>query len=391
MVEGEVTRGENLRVPPWPIWDEEEERNLLSVLRSGKWGLGGSWVQKFEREFAAYHGCQYGIGCANGTVALKVALRAVGVKSGDEVITSPYTFVSTTSVIIELGAIPVFADINLETLTIEPSEVERRLSEKTRAILPVHIGGCPAEMEGLIEVSRGRDIRIVEDAAQAHGSEYRNRRVGGLGDAGCFSFQSNKLVTAGEGGVITTNDAETAALSRSLINCGRTPTEDWYESVVLGYNYRMSEFAAAVLSAQMKRLDDHMRRREESFRELSILCRGLDGFEWLEVPSYVTRHSHYFIPLTINRNHFGSIDKRRLVSEIVSRGIPCSTGYTVPLSRHRPIVEYLMSRDYAQQELTNVETACRDVIWFPHTILLLHPSEMYHVYRVLRDVSNNNT
>jgi len=388
-----INGGERVRsepYPQWPVWSKEEEAQLIEVLRSGRWGIGGRKVEEFASLFAQYQGCRYGVACMNGSVAIKVALQAVGVEPGDEVITTPYTFIATASSVIELGAVPVFADIEEDGLNIAPESVEDNVTERTKAILPVHIAGYPADMESICRIARSHGLLVVEDAAQAHGSEWKGRRVGGLGELGCFSFQSSKVVTSGEGGAITTNNQELSERCWSLINVGRTRGGDWYQHDVLGYNYRMTEFQAAVLIAQLRRLDQQIERRKTNYELLAGLSRELEGFELIGPPRGATRVNHFFVPLRVRRDVFGSVDKRRIVEALRAEGIPSSPGYTVPLHLHGPIARYLeKNRRRGVNTLINAEAAARDVFWLPHYVLLGSEEDVMDIYRALAKIERH--
>ncbi len=369
--------------PSWPQWGDDEERNLLEVLRSGVWGIGGRNAFEFAAEFASYSGCRYGVPCANGTVALKVALRAVGVGEGDLVVTSPYTFIATASVLLELGAVPVFADLLEGGLHMDVTSVDERL--EPRAVLPVHIAGMPNPMDEIWKLSKEKGIPVVEDAAQAHGSEWKGMRAGSLGTAGCFSFQSSKVMTSGEGGCITTNVEELAELCWSLVNCGRTKTADWYEHELIGYNYRMTEFQAAVLKAQLRRLDEQIERRQRNYRVLLEETASLKALEVMEPPEGTTRFNGYIVPVRIDRSR-SSVDKRKVVEALRAEGIPSSPGYTVPLHRHPGIASYVRSRLKDRPfpvHLPNAEAAVRDVFWLPHVVLLGDEEDVDDVVRAL--------
>jgi dTDP-4-amino-4,6-dideoxygalactose transaminase len=376
--------------PQWPEWSAEEEALLLETLRSGKWGIGGRKVEEFASLFASYQGCRYGVACMNGSVAIKVALQAVGVEPGDEVITTPYTFIATAAAAIELGAVPVFVDIEEDGLNIAPEGVEESITDRTKAILPVHIAGIPADMDSICRIARRHGLKVVEDAAQAHGSEWRGRRVGGLGELGCFSFQSSKVMTSGEGGAITTNIEELSERCWSLINVGRTRGGDWYQHDILGYNYRMTEFQAAVLIAQLRRLDKQVERRQANYELLSGLFRELEGFELIRPPRDATRVNHFLVPIRVRRDVFGDIDKRRIVEALRAEGIPSSPGYTVPLHRHAPIIRYLeRTRSGRVDELRNAEAAARDVFWLPHYVLLGSEEDVMDIYRALDKIERH--
>lgn len=241
----------------WPVFGKAEERRLLHTLRSGKWGkLHGQEVAELENRFAAMHGCKHGIGVVNGTVSLRIGLMAAGLGAEDEVIVPPYTFFSTASAVIEANAVPVFADIDLETFNLDPAAVEAAITPRTRAIIPVHFAGQPADMDAIMAIAGKRNLVVIKDAAHAHGASYKNRPVGSLGHLGSFSFQSSKNLTSGEGGIITTNDHSLAEACRSIHNCGRIPGGLWYEHHVISGNYRLGEFQGAILNAQLDRLEE---------------------------------------------------------------------------------------------------------------------------------------
>ncbi|HEU4754691.1 MAG TPA: aminotransferase class V-fold PLP-dependent enzyme, partial [Armatimonadota bacterium] len=196
--------------PVWPVWDEADCEAVADVVRSGTWFSGtGPRCREFAGYFAELHHARHAVPCSNGTQALEIALRAVGIEAGDEVVTSPYTFIATVSSAININAVPVFADVDPGTLNLHPSSVEAAITPKTRAILAVHIAGCPADLDALGQIARRHNLALIEDAAQAHLAEWNGRRVGAVGQAGTFSFQASKNLNAGEGGVVLTDDDET--------------------------------------------------------------------------------------------------------------------------------------------------------------------------------------
>ena len=251
--------------PSWPVWDERDERAVLEALRSGKWGAhAGTRVTEFGRRFAEFHQAQHAVCVTNGTAALEVALRAVGVGPLDEVIIPPYTFVATATAVLAIGAIPVFCDILPETYLIDAADAERRVTPRTRAIVAVHIAGQPADLDAVGAVAGRHGLKVVEDAAQAHGAAWRGRRVGAIGDAGTFSFQSSKNLNAGEGGVVLSDDRAVAERAWSLANVGRIPDGAWYQHEAMGFNLRLTELQGALLLAQMERLPEQFERRERN-------------------------------------------------------------------------------------------------------------------------------
>ena len=207
---------------------------------------------EFERRFADYHEAKHGIAVVNGTVSLRVALLAAGIEAGDEVIVPPYTFLATATAVVEANATPIFADIELDTFNLDPRAIEAAITPRTKAIIPVHVGGLPVNMDAILDIARRHQLTVIEDAAHAHGAAYRGRRVGAIGQMGSFSFQSTKNLTSGEGGIILTNDDDLAERCRSIHNCGRIAGGAWYEHHVMGGNYRLGEFQGAILNAQMR-------------------------------------------------------------------------------------------------------------------------------------------
>ncbi|MCX8203880.1 MAG: DegT/DnrJ/EryC1/StrS family aminotransferase, partial [Nitrososphaeria archaeon] len=225
--------------------------------------------------------------------------------------------------------------------------------------------------------------------AQAHGSEWRGRRTGSLGTMGCFSFQSSKVMTAGEGGCITTDSDELAELCWSLINCGRTSGKDWFESDLLAYNYRMTEFQAAVLSAQLSRLDRQIEVRQRNYALLLEELEGVDGLEPVRPPEGTTRFNVYMVPLRIDRRRLRNVEKARVVETLRSRGVPASPGYTVPLHQHRGVVKYCESVGAELKPLPNAEAVTRDVLWIPHHALLTDAEGALGIVRAIREVIKN--
>jgi perosamine synthetase len=243
-----------------PVLGEEELRNVVSALRSGWISSLGEFIGEFERAFAAFCGAREGIAVSSGTAALHLALAAVGVGPGDEVLVPSLTFVATANTVRYCGATPVFVDSDPATWGMETGDLEHRLSRRTKAIVPVHLYGHPCDMDPILEVARRRGLAVVEDAAEAHGALYRGRRVGALGAIGCFSFYGNKIITTGEGGMCVTDDPALAERLRLLRDHGMDPKRHYWHEIV-GYNYRMTNLQAAVGVAQVKRLPEFVEKK----------------------------------------------------------------------------------------------------------------------------------
>ena len=321
--------------PAWPVWDQSDVQALQRVLQSGRWdALKGEEVSRFEAEFAAFQGAAHGVAVSNGTVALKLALIAAGVGPGDEVIVPGYTFIATATAALELGAIPVFADVDPESYTLDPDSVAACLTGRTRAIMPVHLGGCPADMDGLLALSRQHGLAVVEDAAQAWGAAWKGAQVGTLGQCGIVSFHASKNLTAGEGGMVLCDDPDTASLVRSLSNCGRHPDGLWYAHYLLGGNYRLSEFQGAVLRSQLQRYPQQLARRQANAAYLTEALAAVDGIAPLCPDARVTDNAYHVYFLKYDAERFGGIDKLRFIAALRAEGIPdLHAGYSLPAYR----------------------------------------------------------
>ena len=364
----------------WPVFGTAEEERLLRVLRSGNWGrLDGLEVSEFEQRFAAMHGCRQAVAVVNGTVALRIALLAAGIRAEDEVIVPPYTFVATATAVLEANAVPVFADIDLDTFNLDPAAVAPAITPRTKAIIPVHFAGQPADMDAIMTIAADRGILVLEDAAHAHGAAYRGRPAGSLGHIAAFSFQSSKNLTAGEGGIITTNDESLAEACRSIHNCGRVPDGVWYEHHVVSGNYRLGEFQGAVLNGQLDRLQEQTEVRDRNGRRLAARLASLPGLHPQQRPLECTRHSHHLFMLRIDAAQFGA-SRAAVLDALAAEGIPCSAGYGYslpdqPLFRNKAFGPYLREAsptlDYRASRCPNSDLICREQgLWLGQNLLL---------------------
>jgi dTDP-4-amino-4,6-dideoxygalactose transaminase len=315
--------------PTWPIFDAQEEKAVVEAVRSEKWGLGGTKIPEFEEKFAAYQSAKYGICVANGTVSLIVALKAAGVKYGDEVIVPPYTFMATASAVLEVGAIPVFVDIDPHTFCLDPNKIEAAITAKTKAIIPVHLGGHTADMDRIMEIAEYRNLLVIEDAAHAHGAEWKGVRVGAIGHMGSFSFQSSKNLCCGEGGIIVTNHEEYADKCYSYHNCGRIRGGAKYEHHLLGQNYRMGEFQGAILLAQFARFDAQTDRRNENGKYLAARLLEIGGVIPQARDPRVTRHGFHLFITRYDKETFWGLDRNTFMKAINAEGIPFTAGYSL--------------------------------------------------------------
>jgi len=386
--------------PKWPVWNEAELNNLKQVLESGKWGsMQGTMVKTFAEKFAEYHHAKFGICVNSGTTALSIALKSLGIGAGDEVILPAYTFVATATAILEVGAIPVFVDIDPKTYNIDVHQIEAAITERTAGIMPVHFGGRPTDMDGLMAIARRHQLKVIEDAAQAWGSAWNNRPVGAIGDAGGFSFQSSKNITSAEGGIILTNDAETAQFCRSFANCGRVDGGVWYEHYYLGGNFRMTEFQAAVLLAQFERYPHMKQLREKNARYLNQHLAKIEGIEVLADDPNITSNSIHLYIWRYNKKYFNHIPKTKFIEALQREGLIVSAGYSIPLYR-QPLFKNQafgprgkkidLGVNYNDYFLPNTERACyEEAIWFPQFVLLGNDQDMNDIIEAVAKVKEN--
>lgn len=382
--------------PTWPVYDAEEERALLGVLHSGKWwGVAGDQGRQFEQEFAAYQHARFGLVCTNGTAALEIALRALDIGCGDEVIVPPYTFVATASAVLAIGATPIFVDVLPDTLNIDPAQIEAAITSRTRAIIPVHIAGRPADMDAVLEIAKKCHLAVIEDAAQAHGAEWRGTRVGALGDFGTFSFQASKNLNSGEGGMILSNNEALADAAWSVINVGRIRGGHRYAHQVVGGNFRMTEFQSAILRTQLRRLPEQTALRTANARYLRELLSDIPGISLPSDDPRITTHAYHLFTFRVDLDRLGDLTYEGFLETLEAEGIPCSDGY-VPLYR-----EGLFTRksrregrwcqagpyvDYTALHLPVCEQICGDTIWLPQTLLLATRRDMEDVAAALAKI-----
>ncbi len=369
--------------PAWPVHDQTEETAVLQVLRSGKWWFGER-VKDFEREFAEFQGAKHAVTCTNGTTAIEMGLRALGVVEGDEVIVPCYSFIATASAVVTIGAIPVFADILPDTLCIDPDDVEQKVTQRTSAIIPVHVAGRVADMPRINEIAAKHDLIVLEDAAHAWGSQSRGQAgvpqgAGTIGRAGTFSFQETKNITAGEGGVLVTDDEQIADLCRSFTHCGRAKGSAWYDHDVLGSNLRITEFQAAILSAQLARLPEQIDRRDQNVKVLQEVLGEIETAKTLADAPNMAQRSHHMYIFRCRE----AANRDRIVEDLNAEGIPALAGWYRPLYKNmvfqnahigpvHGVTAPLADKDvdYRGVVCEVCEQVCQDAIWIPQYVLL---------------------
>jgi dTDP-4-amino-4,6-dideoxygalactose transaminase len=354
-----------MQIPNWPVSTDRELELLREVLDSGRWGGHSEFVKRLEREFAAFVCCAHGISAMNGTVTLEMALCAAGVVPGDEVIVPAISFVSTAMAVSRVGAVPVFVDIEPLSFNMDPERAAAAIRPRTKAIIPVHFGGAMADMDRLAPLAAARDLALIEDAAHAHGSEWGGRRAGSLGLAGSFSFQNSKVMTAGEGGMLTTNDAAFAERAGSTMDQGRRPGGGWFHHYALGSNYRITGWQAAVLLAQLERLPDQICRRTRNAAVVRAELADLPGVAFQAVPAQQNTNSWYLLLGRIDAQRMGRT-RDEFHRALTALGVPCTPFYPHPLYGNP-----LYREGGCRVEPCPVAEACiGDAFWLPHRALL---------------------
>ncbi|PKL66813.1 MAG: aminotransferase DegT [Methanobacteriales archaeon HGW-Methanobacteriales-1] len=354
-----------------PIIEDEEIQEVVKVLKSGFIAQGPK-VAEFEEKFANYVGTEYAVAVSSGTTALHLALLAAGVGEGDEVITTPFSFAATGNSVLYTGAKPVFVDINPQTYNIDPQKIEEAITSKTKAILPVHLYGQPADMGPISQIASENNLLVIEDAAQAHGAIYNGEMIGALGDMACFSFYPTKNMTTSEGGIVTTNNKEMADKIRILRAHGE---KERYQHSVLGYNFRMTDISAAIGLAQLKKLDKFNQKRIENAAYLSEHINEIEG---IKAPYVMDEVKHVFHQFTIRVEKGARDDWIKFINE---NGVGTGIHYPIPIYKQE-LYQNLGFNDKCPE----AEKAALEVLSIP-----VHPSlkveDLEKIVQVLEDAS----
>lgn len=339
-----------------PIIGEDEISEVVKVLKSGELSQG-KWVEDFEKEFANFTHTKFAIATSNGTTALHLSLLVLGIKEGDEVITTPFTFIASVNAILYVGAKPIFVDIDPKTFNINPDLIEEKITSKTRAILPVHLFGFPADMAKILKIAKKHNLLILEDAAQAHGSKIDNQVVGSFGELAAFSFYPTKNITTGEGGMITTNNENLTRRLRMLRNHGM---EKRYHHDVLGFNFRMTNIAAAIGIRQLKKINDFNKKRIENAK---FLTEGLSNINAIQTPFVPQNFTHVFHQYTVLvKDGKGKRDK--LAEYLNKNGVATMVYYPIPVHKQK-----FMEKMFPKLHLRNAEEVADQALSLP-----VHPS-----------------
>ena len=417
-----INDGSPVRTEPftlWPIPTPEGKDALLRVYESGKWwrfafGQGvelaepeegeRSEVVLFQEDFARYHDCRYGIAAANGTGTLEIGIRALNLDIGDEIIVPAYTYIASATCILQNNCVPVFVDVDPDTYNIDPDRIEEAITGRTRAIMVVHFGGQPADMDRIMELASRHNLVVIEDAAHAHGCEWKGKKAGSFGLFSSFSFQASKNMTAGEGGIICTNDRELAADCDSLMWAGRKIGRPWYEFYRLGWNYRITEFQAAILREQLMHLGSQVSLRQKNAGYLSEKLAEFECVDPLVRDKRTTVHGYHIFMFRFRENAAG-ITRDRFVEALAAEGIPAFGGYSFPLYKTPMFLdkrfingsfplgtEYHDDIDYSAYEAlcpVSERTCTSEAVWLPQNMFLGSAEDMDDVVEAVAKVIDN--
>ncbi|HBE41027.1 MAG TPA: glutamine--scyllo-inositol aminotransferase [Bacteroidales bacterium] len=405
-----ILGGQKIRTkewPQWPIWDPSaDEEQVIKVLRSGVWSRSGV-VTEFEKKWAEMTGSKRCLAVVNGTNALIAALIQSGIGGGDEVLVPPYTFIATVIAILQAGAMPVFVDTDPETFQIDANKIEAKITSRTKAILPVHILGLPADMIKIMAIAKKHDLVVIEDACQAWLAEIDHKKVGTFGDAGCFSFQNSKNIPIGEAGAIVSDNDEFMDRCYSYHNYGNP-----YGSVVgtvssgtimAGTKLRLTEYQAAIGLAQIKRLEEQTEKRNVNAAWLRSQLKKIPGILPYELNPKVTRSAFHLFPFRYKKEEFSGLTRTQFLKALGEEGIPASSGYT-PLNK-MPYLKNVMETknfklmyppemlDYDKYMERNQcplnDQLCEEAVWLFHNILLAEKKDMDDIVTAVDRISKN--
>ena len=382
-----ILGGTAVRTRPFPAWPRQtaaDERRLLEALEGGNWGgypFPNRLADEFGQKFAAHHGAQYGCCITNGTHAIVVALKAAGIRFGEEVIVPAYTWEGTAIAVLDAGAVPVFVDVDPDTYCLDVEAARRAITPRTRAVIPVHLAMRFADMDPLIDLAAEHDLLIIEDCAHAHGGQYKGRGAGSMGDLGCFSFQSSKLMTSEEGGAVITSRLDCFELVQSIVNCGRASVTDQFRRRVVGSNYRITEFQAALLLGQLEELPTLAEQRSRNAALLTGALRAVEGIRPLPPQPAMTRETIYNYVFQY-RPKDDRVSRDLFVAALDAEGIPSDGRFYEPV--YRSDLFQVKAEDYPQLTMGREEpvdygkcdcpvserAAYREAVWLPQFLLL---------------------
>ncbi len=390
---------------PWPVIGQTDEKAINDALQSKKWcRLGSNKVDNFENEYAKLNGSKHCLATSSGTSALLTLMGALDIGPGDEVIIPVYTFIATYNIVVLNYALPIFVDTDIESFQIDADKIEAAITKQTKAIIPVHIGGSPANLDKILETGLKTKIPVLEDACQAHLAEWRGKKVGNFGLAGAFSFQASKNLNSGEGGAILTNDEKFAQTCYSFHNQGQGGRETGYNpgTGTRGTNVRLTEFQGSLLLAQMTRVVEQTNRRTENASYLTRILKQIPGIAPAKLHEGTTRSAYHLYMFRYDKNHFAGLSRDRFLDALTKEGIPCSNGYGMmnkeeyvtglAKNRHylniygeKTMKHWLERNQCPQNDLLTQEQS----VWFFQNMLLGPRTDMDQIAEAIRKIQKH--
>ena len=388
----------------WPVIGQIEEKELLDVLKSSKWcRLDGKTTPGFELEYQKLTGAKHALGVSSGTSALFTMLGALNIGPGDEVIIPPYTFIATYNVVALHYALPIFVDTDIESFQIDPNKIESAITDRTRVIMPVHIGGSPADMDRILSISEKHKIPVIEDACQAHLAEWKGKSVGNWGLAGGFSFQASKNLNSGDGGAIITNDDNFSQMCYSFHHQGLSVNSDPLApgTGIRGTNVRITEFQSGILLAQMSRLVEQTKRRSENANYLTEMLKQIPGIFPAKLYKGVTRSAYHLYMFRYDKEKFAGMDREKFLKALQREGVTCSSGYGM-LNKTNYVTDLAKNKHYLsvygektmKEWLERIQCPENDklteqAVWFYQTMLLGPRTDMEQIAEAIRKIQKN--
>lgn len=394
--------------PNWPVIDQTEEQALLATLQSKHWYRGsGKSVAHFEAEYEELTGAKHALATASGTAALTTALGALNIGPGDEVITTPYTFVATYNVIVLNYALPIFVDVDPESFQIDADRIEAAITPQTKALLPVHIAGSPVDMDKVLAIGKRHNVPVIEDACQAHLGEWRGQKVGTLGLGGCFSFQASKNLNSGEGGAVLTNDDQFANACYHFHTQGQAKKvtgDNFSYAGTRGSNLRLCEFQGSLLTAQMTRVVEQTQRRTENASYLTQLLREIPGITPAKLYPGTTRSAYHLYMFRYDPERFAGLPRAKFLAALGKEGVGASGGYG-PMHRGAYVANLAQDPHFLKvygekrmrewldqtQNCPQNDRVCEQAVWFTQNMLLGLRTDMEQIAAAIRKIQQYAT
>lgn len=382
--------GEPIRIKPfpqWPVIGEHDTEFITEVLKGNAWyrgmGAGNTYIDEFEATWNKHHQLPFGFCVSNGTAALNIALQALELEPGSEILVTSYTYIASAFCILKAGLIPVFVDINEETYNIDPMKIEEAVTSKTKGIVLVHLGGCPVDFDSIMPIVKKYGLKVVEDCAHAHGAEWKGKPVGSFGELSCFSFHSAKNLTCGEGGYIGTTNEGLYQKCWKLHNMGRKKGGSWNEYYELGENQRLSNIVAALLCSQYFEFDRMQQIRQKNIEIMKQHLKEIPFLEPLKEDERVTSHGKHIFICRYKPEKFYNIPRYRFLAALQKEGIHCYSGYKVPLYRYAPLKNFY-------QECPVAEKACsKEAVWFEHSFFIGTREDVEDICNAIYKIRDN--